>query len=49
MLRILSKANLQAISCSSKFKIYRCHEGTESEYKYSPTLSLTSVLEGGEW
>ena len=45
MLRILSKANLKGISCTSKFKIYRCHQGIEGEYKYSSTLSLTSVLE----
>jgi hypothetical protein len=23
-----------------------CHEGTEEEYMYSPTLSLTSALDG---
>ena len=28
----------------------RCsHEGPEGEWRYSPTLSLTSVLDGGGW
>jgi hypothetical protein len=26
-----------------------CQEGTESEYRYSSTLSLTSALDGDEW
>ena len=26
-----------------------CREGTDREYRYSCTLSLTSVLDGGWW
>jgi hypothetical protein len=26
-----------------------CHEGVLGEWRYSPTQSLTSVLDGGEW
>ena len=32
-----SKANLQATSCTSKFKLYRCREGTEGDYKCGST------------
>jgi hypothetical protein len=37
--------------CCSEGKVHpiTCHEGTEGEYKYSSTLSLTSVLDGGGW
>ena len=34
-----SKSNLRAISCTSKFKIYRIREGTEGDYKCSSTHS----------
>jgi len=30
-------------------KIRTGHEGTEEEYRYSSTLSLTSALMGGGW
>jgi hypothetical protein len=33
----------------SKVHPITCHEGREGEQRYSPTLSLTLVLDGGGW
>ena len=32
-----------------KFHPITCHEGTEGEQKYSPSLHLTSALDGSRW
>jgi len=45
----IAAANKPVVKVKGKFNPITCYEGPEEKMRYSPTLSLTSSLDGGVW